>query len=80
MINTLEKCMAKADKARAQAERSSLTKVRERLFQSAQAWEAQAAIVRRYANLPSHVVAAQGSDPAAMPGSVRPLHQLLDAW
>jgi hypothetical protein len=54
--------MAEADKARAEAEATNLPRVQEPLLQSAQAWEAQAAIARRFAHLQSQKVAAQDSD------------------
>jgi hypothetical protein len=61
-FNSLEMCMAEADKARAKAEATNLPRVREQLLRSAQAWETQAAIARRFAHLPSHVAAAQSGD------------------
>jgi hypothetical protein len=58
-FNSLEMCIAEAAKARAEAEATNLPRVREQLLRSAQAWEAQAAIARRFAHLPSHVAAGQ---------------------
>jgi hypothetical protein len=53
MITFLETCVAEAAKARAEAERTNLPRVREQLLRSAEAWEAQAASERRFAHLRS---------------------------
>jgi hypothetical protein len=57
-------CIAEAAKARAEAEATNLPRVREQLLRSAQVWEAQAAMARRFAHLPSHVHAEEDSDAA----------------
>ena len=53
MRTFLDNCIAEAAKARIEAEKTNLPRVRERLLRSAEAWDVQAAHERKFAKLQS---------------------------